>query len=68
MITAKKRKELLQKINEVSLPLKMKKVFKSKYGLDDGIYKSNSQVGKKFKVTGEAIRLILIKVNKLIES
>lgn len=68
MITAKKRKELLQKIDEVSLPLKMKKVFKSKYGLDDGIYKSNSEVGKKFKVTGEAIRLILIKVNKLIES
>lgn len=68
MITAKKRKELLSKINEVSLPLRTKKIFKSKYGLEDGIYKSNSEVGKKFKITGEAVRLVLIKVNNLIES
>lgn len=67
MITAIKRKELRKKIEEISLPLRTKRIFKSKYGLVDGIFKSNSEVGARFKITGEAVRLILIKVNKLLE-
>lgn len=68
MITAIKRKELKKAIKEISLPLRTKKIFSHKYGLDDGIYKSNSEAGRRFKITGEAVRLILIKVNKLLEA
>lgn len=67
MITQEKRDELIKKIEKVSLPLRMKKIFECKYGLKDGIYKSNPTVGKRFKITGEAVRLTINKVHKVLE-
>lgn len=65
-LTSRERERLTKKVDDISMPLRWKKIFKSRYGLEDGITKSNPQVGKKFKVSGEAIRQILAKVEKLI--
>jgi DNA-directed RNA polymerase sigma subunit (sigma70/sigma32) len=65
MITAEKRKELADKLSTVSCGAKEKTVYRTKYGIDDGIFKSNSETGKIFSMTGEAVRLILQKVDKL---
>lgn len=67
MITGQKRKELALKLSKVSIGAKEKTVFRSKYGLDDGVFKNNEEVGKIFNMTGEAVRQILVKVEKLFE-
>jgi DNA-directed RNA polymerase sigma subunit (sigma70/sigma32) len=67
MITAQKRKELAEKLSKVSCGAKEKTVYRTKHGIDDGISKSNEETGKIFSMTGEAVRLILQKVEKLIE-
>lgn len=67
MITAKDRKELAEKLSKVSIGAKEKTVYRTKHGIDDGISKSNEETGKIFNMTGEAVRLILQKVDKLLE-
>lgn len=67
MITAQKRKELAKKLSEISCGAKEKTVYRTKHGIDDGVSKSNEETGKIFSMTGEAVRLILMKVDKLIE-
>ena len=67
MITAKERKELAEKLAKVSCGAKEKTVYRTKHGIDDGISKSDEETGKIFSMTGEAVRLILVKVDKLIE-
>jgi len=67
MITKEKREELKTKLETVSVTARNKKIFKYRYGLDDGIYREVSEVGKKFKLTAESIRLICKKINALIE-
>lgn len=66
MITKTKKAELIKKLEEVSVPLRQRKMYVSRYGLEDCVWKSYAQVGKRFKVTGEAVRLIVVKINKLI--
>ena len=67
MITKEKKDELKKKLEAVSLPHRMKKIFECKYGLNDGVYKSNPTVGKRFKITGEAVRQTINKAHKLLE-
>lgn len=66
MVTKTKKEQLIRKLKEVSVPLRQRKMYVSRYGLEDGVWKSYAQVGKRFKVTGEAVRLIVVKINKLI--
>ncbi len=68
MITEKNRKELAEKLSKISCGAKEKTVYRTKHGIDDGISKSNEETGKIFNMTGEAVRLILQKVDKLLES
>lgn len=65
MITGQKRKELATKLSQISIGAKEKTVFRSKYGIDDGVFKNNEEVGKIFNMTGEAVRQIIVKVEKL---
>lgn len=65
MITKTKKEELIQRLSKISVSARIKKIFESKYGLKDGVWKSNAIVGKKFKISGEAVRLNLLKVEKL---
>lgn len=66
MITKTKKEELIKKLKGVSVPLRQRKMYVSRFGLEDGVWKSYAQVGKRFKVTGEAVRLIVVKINNLI--
>jgi len=68
MITAKIRKELAGKLAKISCGTKEKTIYRTKHGIDDGISKSNEETGKIFNMTGEAVRLILQKVDRLMES
>lgn len=67
MITEQKRIELAEKLSKISIGAKEKTVYRTKHGIDDGISKSNEETGKIFNMTGEAVRLILMKVDNLIE-
>lgn len=66
MITNTQKEKLIKKIKGVSVPYRQRKMFVCRYGLEDGVFKSYAEVGKRFKVTGEAVRLIVVKINKLI--
>ena len=68
MITEQKRKELAEKLSKISIGNKERTVYRTKYGIDDGIFKSNEETGKIFNMTGEAVRQILVKVDELMES
>lgn len=68
MITAQQRKELAEKLSKISIGAKEKTVYRTKYGIDDGIFKSNEETGKIFNMTGEAVRQILVKVDELMKS
>lgn len=67
MITEQKRIELAEKLSKIAIGAKEKTVYRTKHGIDDGISKSNEETGKIFNMTGEAVRLILMKVDNLIE-
>lgn len=43
-----------------------KLVYRTKYGLDDGILRSFEEVGRMFNMTGEGVRLIVRRIDKLI--
>lgn len=66
-LTADERKSLVEKLANISIPLRALKIFKYKYGLEDGIFKSNIVVGKKFKITGEAVRQSNQKVEAILK-
>lgn len=68
-LTKEERKALtikLKKLKHVSISDRKRKIYEYKYGLEDGIIKSNQATGKKFKVTGEAIRLVIKQVEALL--
>jgi len=67
MITSQERKELADKLALVSCSVKDKTIFRTKFGIDDGIYKSNVETGKIFGISHEAVRLVLKKVSDLFE-
>lgn len=68
-LTKTERKALaikLRKLKDVSITDRKRKMYEYKYGLVDGIIKSNQVTGKKFKVTGEAVRLVIKQVEELL--
>lgn len=60
------RKALAKKLSKVSVSARKRKIYECKYGLIDGSVKSNREVGKRFKVTAEAIRLSCKQVDELL--
>lgn len=66
MITAIQRERIGKKLAKISASAKDKIVYRTRYGIDDGITRSNEEVGRIFNMTGEAVRQILIKIDTLI--
>jgi len=62
----KERTERLANLLEASATYRDKLIYRTKYGLDDGILRSFGEVGKMFNLTDEAVRLIIRKIDKLI--
>lgn len=56
----------LQSLKSVSASARKKKIYEFKYGLKDGILKSNAVTGKRFKITGEAVRLACKQIEALL--
>lgn len=67
MVTAKERQRLAEALDSVSAPMKDKTIYRVKFGIDDGIYKSNDETGKLFRMTREAVRQAVAKVQELID-
>lgn len=67
MVTAEQRKKLADALDSVSAPMKDKTVYRVKFGVDDGIYKTNEETGKLFRMTREAVRQSVTKVQELID-
>jgi len=61
------RKSLAKKLKAISCLERAKKIYACKFGLNDGIYKSNVEVGVRFKITREAVRQTILKVSKLLK-
>lgn len=68
MVTEEKRKEFREKLDGLSADLKDKTIYRAKFGLDDGIYKSNAEAGKIFGMTGEAVRQAVARIVEKIGS
>lgn len=68
MLTKEQRTELAEKLNGVSADDKDKLIYRTRFGLDDGNYRSLEDTGKIFKISGEAVRLIVTKIDRLIET
>lgn len=67
MVTKAERKQRAEALDSVSAPMKDKTIYRVKYGIDDGIYKSNDETGKLFRMTREAVRQSVAKVQELID-
>lgn len=68
MVTEEKRKEYREKVEGISADLKDKTIFRAKFGLDDGLFKSNAETGRIFGMTGEAVRQAVARISKEIGS
>lgn len=68
MVTKAKRIEFLKKLEDISIDMRSKTIYRSKFGLDDGVLKSNAEVGRIFSLSGEYIRQVLEKVIEQIGS
>ena len=67
MVTKAERKRRATALDKISAPMKDKTIYRVKYGIDDGFYKSNDETGKLFRMTREAIRQSVTKVQELID-
>ena len=65
-LSQEERASLAIKLANVSTSDRKRKIFSSKYGLLDGVTKSNAKTGKLFRITGEAVRLVCKDVQALI--
>lgn len=69
MLSNKQRMEKIEKLealNDATASTKDKLIYRAKYGLDDGILKTFEETGKIFNISGEAVRLIVRKLDKVI--
>lgn len=55
-LTQEERQVLAKKLEGVAVSIKKKTIYRCKYGIDDGILKSNAETGSIFNITGEAVR------------
>lgn len=66
-LNARERKALIRKLGKVSASARAKSMYRMRYGLDDGgIISTYKDIGKHFNVTGEAVRLVVTVIHKLI--
>lgn len=66
MINAERRNELRSKLEAVSMPEKNKIVLRTRFGIDDGIYRSLPETAKIFSMTAEGVRQIEQKFYSLV--
>lgn len=64
-ITKAERKALAIKLEGISISLKKKTVFRTKYGIDDGIFKSNPETALIFNITRQAVDSICNEIEDL---
>lgn len=70
MLSAKERQERLAKLqalDEMATSYKNKLIYKTYYGLEDGISRSFEDTGRIFNITGEGVRLIVRKIDEIIK-
>lgn len=65
-LSKKEREALAKRLKTVSTSARKKMIYSCKYGLTDGIFKSNKEVGSRFKITGEAVRLSCKQIEELL--
>jgi len=66
MVTKAKRTEYLLRLKSISAKPRDIKIYRKKFGLDDGILRSNAVTGKSFKITGEAVRQAINRISSQI--
>lgn len=69
MLSKQQRMEKLDRLQALDgavISTRDKTIYRSHYGLDDGIEKSLAETGKIFKMTKEGVRLIVRKIDELI--
>lgn len=66
MVTEAQRLELKNRLEASSADIKDKAVFATRYGLYDGLYKSYDETGRIHGMTGEGARLIVRKIEQLL--
>lgn len=64
-LTGTERKALAIKLEKIACSARKKKIYEYRNGLKDGIVRSLAETGKKFKITGEAVRLACKSVEAL---
>lgn len=64
-LTQAERRALASKLKNVSASARKKKIYECKYGLVDGLLKTNKEVGKRFKITGERVRMACKQIEAL---
>jgi DNA-directed RNA polymerase sigma subunit (sigma70/sigma32) len=70
MLSKKEREGKLAKLEalkEISVSDKNRLIFKTYYGLEDGISRSFEDTGRIFNITGEGVRLIVRKIDNIIK-
>lgn len=65
MINKEIREKLAERLETISASDKEKIIFRTRYGLDDGIYRTFEQTGDLFNITGEAVRQTVRKIEDL---
>ena len=63
-LTKTQRNELAKKLHGISASMKSKTVYRVRYGIDDGITKSNAETGRLFGISGEAVRQLIVEIEK----
>jgi hypothetical protein len=66
MVSKETRKKYVELLDGLSADYKDKTIYRIKYGLDDGIYKSNLETALLFRLTGEAVRQATVRISKFI--
>lgn len=66
MVTEEQRLDLKNRLEALSADMKDKAVFATRYGLHDGLYKSYEEAGRIHGMTGEGVRLIVKKIEKVL--
>lgn len=65
-ITKAERKALAIKLEKISISIKKKTIYRTKYGIDDGILKSNPETAQIFNITRQAVERICKEIDKLL--
>lgn len=67
-LTREEREALAIKLEGISCSLRLKTIYRTRYGIDDGLVKSNGETGEIFGISREAVRQACEKVESLFTS